>query len=404
MKTVITGGAGFIGSHLTEHLLAAGDEVVVLDDLSTGRRRTWTACWTIPGSGSSRATILDRARSPRPFVGADRVFHLAAAVGVHLIVDQPLESLRTNIHGTEVVLDAALDAGATLLLASTSEIYGKNAADSLPEESDRILGSALKSRWTYAAAKGIDEAFAHAYWREFGLQVSIVRLFNTVGPRQTGRYGMVVPNLVGQALRGEPLTVFGDGRQTRCFSFVGDVVPALVRLAETPESRGQAFNLGGSFEVSITGPGPAHLEVTDDIATSLWCPTSRPTARATRTCGAACRTTPRPASSSASTRTPARRDHPRSRCGSEGEDHVQARRAGPRRLPAAGGVRVQVRAPPAPVVPPMPASFADPVAGPGPTRSLPPVSTAPLVLAPGQTVVSLTFDDGRASDASARRC
>jgi UDP-glucose 4-epimerase len=149
------------------------------------------------------------------------------------------------------VLDASLAAGAVLLLASTSEIYGKNTADSLPEDSDRILGSALKSRWTYAAAKGIDEAFAHAYWREFGLPVSIVRLFNTVGPRQTGRYGMVVPTLVGQALAGQPLTVYGDGAQTRCFSYVGDVVPAMVAIAEHPVSRGQAFNLGGSFEVSI---------------------------------------------------------------------------------------------------------------------------------------------------------
>ena len=147
---------------------------------------------------------------------------------MHLIVDHPLASLRTNIHGTETVLDSTLAAGAVLLLASTSEIYGKNASDSLPEDSDRILGSPLKSRWTYAAAKGIDEAFAHAYWREFGLQVSIVRLFNTVGPRQTGRYGMVVPSLVRQALLGEPLTVYGDGRQTRCFSYVKDVVPALI--------------------------------------------------------------------------------------------------------------------------------------------------------------------------------
>ena len=188
-------------------------------------------------------------------------------MGVHLIVDKPLESLRTNIHGTEVVLDATLDAGATLLLASTSEVYGKNAADSLPEESDRILGSALKSRWTYAAAKGIDEAFAHAYWREYGLQVSIIRLFNTVGPRQTGRYGMVVPNLVRQALAGEPLTVYGDGRQTRCFSFVRDVVPALVRIAETPESRGQAYNLGGSFEVSIMDLARRVVDITGSSST-----------------------------------------------------------------------------------------------------------------------------------------
>lgn len=262
MKTAITGGAGFIGGHLTEYLLGAGDEVVVLDNLSTGRLSNLDRVLDNRKLRFIEGDILDRAAVDDAVRGADRVFHLAAAVGVHLIVDKPLESLRTNIHGTEVVLDATLDAGASLLLASTSEVYGKNAADSLPEESDRILGSPLKSRWTYAAAKGIDEAFAHAYWREFGLQVSIIRLFNTVGPRQTGRYGMVVPNLVRQALAGEPLTVYGDGRQTRCFSFVLDVVPALVRIAETPESRGQAYNLGGSFEVSIMDLARRVVEIT----------------------------------------------------------------------------------------------------------------------------------------------
>jgi len=247
----VTGGAGFIGSHLVEHLLRRGDEVTVIDDLSTGRLANLQSVLDQPRLRFVRGTILDRSAVDEVVAGTDRVFHLAAAVGVHLIVDHPLDSLRTNIHGTEVVLDATLAAGAVLLLASTSEIYGKNTADRLPEDSDRILGSALKSRWTYAAAKGIDEAFAHAYWREFGLQVSIVRLFNTVGPRQTGRYGMVVPTLVGQALAGQPLTVFGDGGQTRCFSYVGDVIPAMVAIAEHPASRGQAFNLGGSFEVSI---------------------------------------------------------------------------------------------------------------------------------------------------------
>lgn len=251
MRTAVTGGAGFIGSHLVEHLVDHGDDVAVIDNLSTGRLDNLQEVLGHPRLRFIEGTILDERAVDEVVGGADRVFHLAAAVGVHLIVDHPLESLRTNIHGTEVVLDASLVAGATLLLASTSEVYGKNTADSLPEDSDRILGSALKSRWTYAAAKGIDEAFAHAYWREFGLQVSIVRLFNTVGPRQTGRYGMVVPNLVGQALRGEPLTVFGDGQQTRCFSYVDDVVPAMVRIAENSACTGQALNLGGSFEISI---------------------------------------------------------------------------------------------------------------------------------------------------------
>lgn len=251
MRTLITGGAGFIGSHLTEHLLSAGDSVTVLDNLSTGTLRNLSTVEDHPDFRFVEGSILDSTTVSRLVSGVDRVFHLAAAVGVHLIVDHPLESLRTNIHGTEVVLDACRDAGVGLLLASTSEIYGKNASDRLSEDSDRILGSPLKSRWTYAAAKGIDEAFAHAYWRQYGLDVAIVRLFNTVGPRQTGRYGMVVPNLVGQALRGEPLTVYGDGQQTRCFSYVADVVPALVRIAEAPAARGQAFNLGGSTEISI---------------------------------------------------------------------------------------------------------------------------------------------------------
>ena len=249
MKNVITGGAGFIGSHLTEHLLARGEEVTIIDDLSTGSLDNLSTV----GSNANlvSGSILDKDLVQQTIDGADRVFHLAAAVGVKRIVERPLESLRTNIHGTENVLEAARQANVVVLLASTSEIYGKNTSDRLSEDSDRILGSPLKSRWTYAAAKGLDESFAHAYWQDFALRVAIVRLFNTVGPRQTGRYGMVLPNLVGQALRDEPLTVYGDGQQTRCFSYVGDVVPAIVRLSETTDAYGQAFNLGGLREVSI---------------------------------------------------------------------------------------------------------------------------------------------------------
>ena len=250
MHSVVTGGAGFIGSHLVEYLLAAGDRVTVIDDFSTGSLANLEH---LAGREVEirHGSILDRHLVEDTIAGTHRVFHLAAAVGVRNIVDHPLESLRTNIHGTENVLDATRDAGARLVLASTSEIYGKNAADRLHEDSDRVLGSPLVARWTYAAAKGIDESFAHAYWREFGLQVTIVRPFNTVGPRQTGRYGMVVPTLVGQALSGQPLTVYGDGRQTRCFSFVGDIVPALVRLSEQPRALGIAVNLGGGQEISI---------------------------------------------------------------------------------------------------------------------------------------------------------
>lgn len=251
MRSVVTGGAGFIGSHLVEHLLAAGDDVVVLDDLSTGTLDNLRTVALHPGLSVVPGSVLDRVLVDATLAGCDRVFHLAAAVGVRVIVEEPLRSLRVNLHGTENVLEAALRAGARVLLASTSEIYGKNTADRLSEDADRILGSPLVSRWTYAAAKGIDEAFAHAYWREQGLQVAIVRLFNTVGPRQTGRYGMVVPTLVRQALRGEPVTVFGDGAQTRCFSYVADIVPAIVALAEHPAAIGQAVNLGGMTEISI---------------------------------------------------------------------------------------------------------------------------------------------------------
>jgi UDP-glucose 4-epimerase len=251
MKTVITGGAGFIGSHLTDYLLAHGDDVTVLDDFSTGNPNNLSLAANYESFHLIEGSVLDRQLVTEVIYGADRVFHLAAAVGVRRIIEEPLNSLRVNLHGTEHVLEATLTANATMVLASTSEIYGMNTADALHEDSDRILGSPLVSRWTYAAAKGIDEAFAHAYWREHGLKVTIARLFNTVGPRQTGRYGMVVPNLVGQALRNEPMTVFGDGCQTRCFSYVGDIVPALVTLSEKSAAYGDAFNLGGAREISI---------------------------------------------------------------------------------------------------------------------------------------------------------
>jgi len=251
MHIVITGGAGFIGSHLTDHLIRAGDNVTVLDDFSTGNRMNLANVGGHRHFRLVQGSVLDARLVQQVVARADVVFHLAAAVGVHRILEDPLGSLEVNLHGTENVLHAALVGEAVMVLASTSEVYGKNAADALNEQSDRIYGDPLLSRWSYAEAKAIDEAFAHAYWREKGLQVSIARLFNTVGERQTGRYGMVVPNLVGQALRNEPLTVFGDGQQTRCFSYVGDIVPALISLAENNATRGQAFNLGGDHEISI---------------------------------------------------------------------------------------------------------------------------------------------------------
>lgn len=248
---VVTGGAGFIGSHLVEALLAQGHRVVVLDDLSTGQLSNLDRVSSNPRLEIVIGSVTNPDDVRRAMAEATRVYHLAAAVGVGVIVGSPLNSLRTNIHGTEVVLDEALRRKAHVLLASTSEVYGKNTSDALHETSDRILGSPLISRWGYAAAKGIDEAFAHAYWRELGLPVTIIRLFNTVGPRQVGHYGMVVPRLVGQALKGDQLTVHGDGQQTRCFSYVLDVVPSIIALATEPRSHGQAFNLGGAEEVSI---------------------------------------------------------------------------------------------------------------------------------------------------------
>ena len=263
MRSVITGGAGFIGSHLADYLLDEGDEVTVLDDFSTGSMDNLAGAFRSPGFRLVEGSILDRPLVNKVVATSDRVFHLAAAVGVRQIIEHPLASLRTNIHGTENVLDAALESGAVMVLASTSEIYGKNTADSLHEDADRILGSALTSRWTYAGAKAIDEAFAYEYWRELGLRVSIARFFNTVGPRQTGRYGMVLPTLVGQALRSAPLTVFGDGRQTRCFTYVGDIVPTVVRLAEEPAALGRAFNLGRQQEVSILRLAERIIELLD---------------------------------------------------------------------------------------------------------------------------------------------
>lgn len=251
MRTMVTGGAGFIGSHLCEWLLQQGHDVVALDDLSTGSPVNLLGMLDHRRFTFVRGSVLDT-RLVDELVGAcDRVYHLAAAVGVHTIVDRPLHSLRTNLDGAQCVLDAALRHDRRILVASTSEIYGKNAADLLDEEADRVLGSPLKARWSYAAAKAIDELIAQTYWQAHGLRVVVVRLFNTVGPRQTGRYGMVVPRLVGQALRNEPLTVHGDGAQTRCFCHVDDIVPTLATLLDTPPAYGQAFNLGNPVETSI---------------------------------------------------------------------------------------------------------------------------------------------------------
>ena len=251
MKALITGGAGFIGTHLTERLLDLGHEVVIVDDLSTGRPGNIAHLTGRAGLGFVHGSIMDAPLMEKLTGRADTVFHLAAAVGVKLIVEDPLRSLRTNLRGTENVLDAASTSGARVLLASTSEVYGKNPSDALSEGDDRVLGSPLKSRWSYAQAKAIDETLTYLYWKQKQLPAVIVRPFNVVGPRQTGRYGMVIPRFVGQALRGEPLTVYGDGRQTRCFCHVAEVVDALIDLVQHREAYGQVFNLGRAEEVSI---------------------------------------------------------------------------------------------------------------------------------------------------------
>jgi UDP-glucose 4-epimerase len=251
MRALITGGAGFIGSHLADALLARGDSVLLLDNLSTGRLENIEHLRQRDDVEFVLGSILNADLLDDLMARADTCFHLAAAVGVQLIVEKPLESLATNIRGSEVVFEKAHKYGTKVLVTSTSEIYGKNVSDRLGEEDDRVLGSPLKSRWSYSEAKAIEEILAYTYYKQKGLPSVIVRLFNTVGPRQTGHYGMVIPRFVSQAVRGEAVTVYGDGSQTRCFCYVGDVVRALLALVEHPEAVGRVFNIGGQGEVSI---------------------------------------------------------------------------------------------------------------------------------------------------------
>jgi UDP-glucose 4-epimerase len=251
MKALITGGAGFIGSHLADLLLEQGHSVIALDNLSTGQHRNIEHLLGRTDFEFVLGSILNADLVDDCVSRSDVVFHLAAAVGVNLIVEKPLESLATNIRGSEIVFEKAHKHGAKVLVTSTSEIYGKNVSDRLGEEDDRILGSPLKSRWSYSEAKAIEEILAYTYFKQKGLSTYIVRLFNTVGPRQTGHYGMVIPRFVSQAVRGEAVTVYGDGSQTRCFCYVGDVVEALLALVEHPEAVGRVFNIGGSDEISM---------------------------------------------------------------------------------------------------------------------------------------------------------
>jgi UDP-glucose 4-epimerase len=252
-RYLVTGGAGFIGSHIVEALLARGESVVALDNLTTGRLTNLDAVGRLPDFRFVHGSVLDELMVDELVHQCDVVIHLAAAVGVRWVIDHPLKSLTTNIGGSQVVIEAAHRYRRKILLASTSEIYGKNSSGPLAETADRILGSPSVVRWAYSTAKAVDEILANCYHRERGLPTIVARLFNTVGPRQSPAYGMVLPRLVRQAVRGEPLTVFGDGTQTRCFSHVLDTVDALMRLMDAEAAIGETFNVGSTEEVSIHG-------------------------------------------------------------------------------------------------------------------------------------------------------
>ncbi len=249
--SVITGGAGFIGSHLTEYLLARGEQVVVLDDFSTGRSRNLAAVSDHPGLRVAEDSVLSYGAVTRLFSDADRVYHLAASVGVDLIMRDSARAIEINVMGTENVLRAARQRGVPVFLASSSEVYGKSSHLPFQEDQDLLLGPTSKARWSYACAKAIDEFLGIAYHRSYGLPVTIARFFNTTGPRQTGAYGMVIPRFVDQALREKSITVYGDGKQVRCFAHVADIVPAIVRLSECVAARGEVVNLGSHEAVSI---------------------------------------------------------------------------------------------------------------------------------------------------------
>jgi UDP-glucose 4-epimerase len=251
MRVLITGGAGFVGSHLSEALLERGDEVFILDDLSTGSIDNVVHLKSHPKFHYTIETVSNEPVLAEMIDRCDIVVHLAAAVGVKLIVEQPVHTIETNVHGTEVVLKHANKKKKLVLVASTSEVYGKSTDVPFREDADLVLGPTTKHRWAYACSKMIDEFLALAYWKERKLPVIIVRLFNTVGPRQTGQYGMVIPNFVRQALAGEPITVFGDGSQSRSFTYVGDVVRAMVALINEPRAVGHVFNIGNGKEITI---------------------------------------------------------------------------------------------------------------------------------------------------------
>jgi UDP-glucose 4-epimerase len=251
LRVLITGGAGFIGSHLSDAYLERGDEVFVIDDLSTGSFENIAHLKQNPNFHYTIGSINDQPVLAELVDQCDVIFHLAAAVGVKLIVESPVRTIENNVHGTEVILSLANKKKKKVLITSTSEVYGLSSEVPFREDGNLVMGATTKGRWSYACSKAIDEFLALAYWREKKLPTIVVRLFNTVGPRQTGQYGMVIPTFVKQALAGRQITVYGDGQQSRCFGYVGDVIGALIKLMDTEESVGQVFNIGSNEEVTI---------------------------------------------------------------------------------------------------------------------------------------------------------
>jgi len=272
MHYLVTGGAGFIGSHLVERLLGDGHDVTVLDDLSTGRPDNLAGVRAHERLQIIRDSVASERTVDVAVANCDVVYHLASAVGVKLIVDQPVQTIRTIIRGTEVVLEAAYRFNRPVLITSSSEVYGKGTRVPFAEDDDVVMGSTAHTRWCYAYAKGIDEFLGIAYHRQFSLPVTIVRLFNTVGPRQVGMYGMVLPRFVQAALAGRPLEVYGDGKQSRCFCHVSDIVAALVKLIETPGAHGHVFNLGSNEETTIEDLAKRVIALTGSKSTIQFIP------------------------------------------------------------------------------------------------------------------------------------
>ncbi|MBC7254995.1 MAG: GDP-mannose 4,6-dehydratase [Chloroflexi bacterium] len=272
MRALITGGCGFIGSHLAEALLARGDEVTVIDDLSTGQFENIAHLVGRPGFRFAIETILNETVMDRLVSECDIIYHLAAAVGVELIVSDPVRVIETNIKGTDAVLRIGARYRKKVLLASSSEVYGKSEEVPFREDADRLLGPTTRSRWSYACSKAMDEFLALAYFRRYALPVVIMRFFNTIGPRQTGRYGMVVPRFVRQALLNQPITVYGDGQQSRCFTSVKDVVRAVIGLADSPQAVGQVFNIGSQEEVTIEALARRTIALTNSRSEIVFIP------------------------------------------------------------------------------------------------------------------------------------